>query len=142
MEQLDDDPHNHADGEGKRMTAFDFRPRFVPLIESGKKISTIRKSKRGSVGRKMQLYVGQRTPECRLIKEVTCSGIWEFSINENRLVSCMHPDRGYLWRQEGFDSPAEFIQFFEDQYGLPFHGWLHEWERTGKADKTGEKTDV
>lgn len=109
------------------MTAFNFQPRFVPLIESGKKISTIRKSKRGAVGRKMQLFVGQRTPDCRLIKEVTCTAIYEFHIDEYRRVSCDHPDAGYLWRQEGFTDPAEFIDFFENQYGLPFHGYLHEW---------------
>lgn len=109
------------------MTAFNFMPQFVPLIESGRKISTIRKSKRGAVGRMMQLYTGQRTPDCRLIKEVPCVAIYEFSINDHRLVSCDHPDRGYLWRQEGFNSPKEFIDFFENQYGLPFYGYLHEW---------------
>lgn len=111
------------------MTAFDFKPQFVPLIENGKKISTIRRSKRGAVGRKMQLYTGQRTKDCRLIKEVVCTAIYEFGINEHRLVSCRHPDAGYLWRQEGFTSPNEFIKFFEEQYGLPFQGYLHEWKR-------------
>lgn len=109
------------------MTAFDFMPRFVPLIESGKKTSTIRRSKRGAVGRKMQLYTGQRTKDCRLIKEVLCTAIYPFSITEFRLVSCRHPDAGYLWRQEGFSNPTEFIDFFEENYGLPFNGYLHEW---------------
>ncbi len=109
------------------MAAFNFMERFVPLIESGKKISTIRKSKRGAVGRKMQLYVGQRTPGCRLIKEVTCTAIYEFSINDHGLVSCKHPDAGYLWRQEGFDNREEFLDFFQDNYGFPFYGFLHEW---------------
>ena len=117
------------------MTAFDFEPQFVPLIESGRKISTIRKTKRGAVGRKMQLYTGQRTPHCRLIKEVECVAIYEFSINVNRLVSCRHPDAGYLWRQEGFESPKEFIDFFQNQYGLPFYGYLHEWNPTTPAEK-------
>ena len=109
------------------MTAFNFHSSFVPRIESGVKISTIRKTRRGCLGRKMQLYVGQRTPECRLIKEVICTGIWEFHIHGNGLVSCMHPDAGYLWRQEGFDGPTQFIAFFEEVYGLPFSGYLHEW---------------
>lgn len=110
------------------MTAFNFQECFVPKIEAKIKKSTIRKTKRGAIGRMMQLYVGQRTKDCRLIKEVPCSAIYDFSINEHRLVSCKHPDAGYLWRQEGFDSPKEFIDFFEKRYGLPFHGFLHEWE--------------
>jgi hypothetical protein len=110
------------------MTAFNFMPKFVPLIESGKKISTIRKTKRGAVGRKMQLYTGQRTSECRLIKEVECVAIYEFSIDEHQRVSCKHPDAGYLYRQEGFNTPDDMIDFFEEQYGLPFYGYLHEWK--------------
>lgn len=112
------------------MTAFNFKPEFIPLIEAGIKTSTIRKKKRGAVGRKMQLYTGQRTKACRLIKEVDCTAIYPFSINESRLVTCPHPDAVYLWRQEGFTNPNDFIDFFEKQYGLPFHGYLHEWKGT------------
>lgn len=113
------------------MTAFNFKPEFVPLIENGKKISTIRKTKRGAVGREMQLYTGQRTANCRLIKKVVCTAIYEFSINDHGLISCSHPDARYLWRQEGFESPSAFLDFFQDYYGFPFYGYLHEWGRQG-----------
>jgi hypothetical protein len=109
------------------VTAFDFRPQFVALIENGTKISTIRKTKRGAVGRKMQLYTGQRTAKCRLIKEVTCTAIYEFAINDHGLISCRHPNAGCLWRQEGFESPSAMLDFFQDHYGFPFYGYLHEW---------------
>jgi hypothetical protein len=110
------------------MVAFNFQSQFVNLIEAGKKISTIRQKKRCDVGDKMHLYTGQRTANCSLIKEVICSAVYPFHIDEYRRVSCKHPDAGYLYRQEGFNSPSDFIDFFNNQYGLPFSGYLHEWK--------------
>ena len=109
------------------MVAFDFKPRFVPKIERGIKTSTIRSRPRCQPGDVMQLYTGLRTKRSRLIKTVICESIYTFAILENDLVQCRHPDAGYLWRQEGFDSPKEMIGFFKDLYGFPYHGFLHQW---------------
>lgn len=109
------------------MVAFNFQERFVPLIESGKKISTVRSSQRCCPGHTMHLYAGLRTKKCRQIKKVVCAAVYEFSIDEYRRVLCKHPDAGYLYRQEGFDTPDDMIDFFEEHYGLPFYGFLHEW---------------
>lgn len=117
------------------MPAFNFKREFVPLIKSGAKTSTIRKSKRGAVGRPMQLYTGQRTKECEKIMDAVCTGIYPITICEHHLVHIKgYPDAGYLYKQEGFKTPDDFIDFFDDHYGLPFHGYLHTWEQ--KNDNT------
>ena len=51
------------------MPAFNFKPQFAPLVESGKKTKTIRPTKRGNVGDTAYLYTRQRTKNSRKLGE-------------------------------------------------------------------------
>ena len=109
------------------MVAFNFKPEFTDKILSGVKRSTIRTTKRCKVGDIMQLYTGQRTKKCRKLKDAICTGVHPVTIDEHQRLHVDIEDAGYLWQREGFDSPDDFIDFFEDHYGLPFTGYLHKW---------------
>ncbi len=109
------------------MPSFDFKPRFVPQIKANIKLSTIRSTERCKVGDIMHLYTGLRTKDCKLIARRPCVLVTPFHITEHQLISCSHPDAGYIWRQEGFDSPKDMLDFFGDLYGFPYSGFLHQW---------------
>lgn len=116
------------------MTAFNFKPEFVPLIESGQKRSTIRSTRRCSPGDIMQLYTGQRTKQCRKIMDALCIGVAEIEINDSDIWRLPKPADGKVFvnprlsHQEGFLNECEMLDFFRRQYGLPYRGWLHVWE--------------
>ena len=113
------------------MSAFNFTVN-IDKIEDGSKRSTIRKTRRCKVGDTMQLYTGQRTKDCRKIKDVVCIGIAKIEITEDipwfvSLVEGNIFPKKVLHQQEGFQNCAEFVDFFRQTYGLPFVGWLHAW---------------
>lgn len=116
------------------MTAFNFRPNFVPLILSGKKLSTIRSTKRCDVGDAMQLYVGQRTKACKKLMDVTCIGVAPILVTFDdpfwkigEMNGNVRPAHTWLHEQEGFINLREFLNFFSKQYGLPYAGFIHAW---------------
>jgi len=103
------------------MTAFSFKPIFVPKILAGEKLSTIRSTKRCEVGDTMQLYTGLRTKKCRKLMDALCIGVAPIMIRE--------PD---IWAiigkiEEGFKNAQDFLEFFRHEYGLPYRGWIHAW---------------
>lgn len=114
------------------MTAFNFTVN-VDKIEIGAKLSTIRKTQRCKVGDTLQLYAGQRTKECRKLRDVVCVGTAKIEITEecpyflSLIDGDIRPSRKPLYIQEGFKNAAEFVDFFRQHYGLPFIGWLHAW---------------
>lgn len=115
------------------MTAFNFKPEFVPMIESGHKRSTIRSTRRCSPGGIMQLYTGQRTKSCRKIMDVRCIGVAEIEINDSDIWRLPNPAEGKVFvnprlaHQEGFQNEVDMLAFFRTKYGLPYRGWLHVW---------------
>lgn len=118
------------------MVAFNFKVDFTPKIKSRIKTSTIRKTKRCSVGDTMQLYTGQRTKNCKkIMDDVVCVGTAHirFTANHHIKPSCeegviLNDPNGSLYDQEGFSSNEEMFEFFDKHYGLPFSGWLHVWK--------------
>ena len=116
------------------MVAFNFKEQFANDVASGRKPGTIRKSKRCKVGDKVQLYTGQRTKNCRKLADAVCTGIcqisiceafpWAISKQEGELKSF-----GKLFHElDGFKNAKDFVDFFRQQYGLPFNGYYHQWE--------------
>lgn len=131
------------------MPAYNFQPRFVPLIEAGTKLSTIRRRpKTGRLpepGETVNLYVYQRTKRCRLVKTVTVSLVRPI------VVSIDEDDRGNptieeialdgtkllrggieaLARADGFENAFQMAEFFAHQYGgEDITGYLIEWHPT------------
>lgn len=123
------------------MPAFNFQEIFAPLVESGGKPSTIRKTMRCKIGDTVQLYTGQRTKDCRKLGEGVCIGLAQITIGlEDGTPWAVHGVIGdvflhkRLHEQEGFMNVNEFVGFFRQQYGLPFTGYLHVWELKGKTN--------
>lgn len=121
------------------MPAYNFKKQFAPLVESGVKNTTIRpKRKRPTVkGDKLVLYTAQRTKYCRKLKETVCKDVQDIFID--RPKECIRPViklNGHLLGvcamsklalMDGFAVTEWFIQFFENQYGLPFNGDRIKW---------------
>ena len=125
------------------MPAFNFKPQFAPLVESGKKTQTIRRTKRGNVGDTAYLKIGQRTKKCRALGEGILTEVSEISIDESEVgingvyyFSKTVIDRPFLdkfARADGFSDFLEMKTWFDNQYGLPFSGWLHVWKLKGEV---------
>lgn len=130
------------------MVALNFKPEFVVAIDGGEKRRTIRrvrKSGNPEPGNLLQLFTGMRTSACEKIREVTCTRVRPVTIDymgiklDGRLLFAGDapayqggPDpEGYdgdFARADGFDSFTSMMEFFENQYGLPFEGQLIEWK--------------
>lgn len=115
------------------MTAFSFKPVFVPKILSGEKLSTIRSTRRCNVGDTMQLYTGLRTKKCKKLIDVVCIGIAPITINKleiwriSKTEGNVRPSPLFFHEQEGFKNTQDFIEFFREEYDLPYKGWIHAW---------------
>ncbi len=115
------------------MPAFNFKPQFAPLVESGKKTQTIRRTKRGNVGDTAYLKIGQRTKDCRALGEGILTEVKSIEIHDKKIVADGVPIEGIgalndFAISDGFDNFFDMKNWFSNQYGLPFSGWLHVWE--------------
>lgn len=116
------------------MVAFNFSPELAPLVESGKKNQTIRRTKRGKIGDRCQLYTGQRTKLCRKLRDDDPPLITVVHIVLRRdyflVGNCMtcQSDPDEFARADGFKDYKEMIAWFTERYGAaPFAGFLHIW---------------
>lgn len=117
------------------MVAFNFSPRFAPLVESGAKTQTIRRTARATVGKRIQLYVGQRTPDCRKLVDpdpvcILCQyvALRPDSITVGNVAD--HPrDFDAFARLDGFEGYDDMLGWFERMYGSRyFVGYLTRWK--------------
>ena len=126
------------------MVAFNFTVNIGAVVD-GSKLSTIRKTKRCSVGDTMQFYEAQRTKAChKLRNDAKCVGTARIVISApchwylDEVCGDVKPNNQPLHEQEGFQNMKDFVGFFKEHYGLPFRGWLHVWEKNKEA-KTPSK---
>ena len=127
------------------MPAYNFKPQFAPLVESGQKRQTIRQSDKGAArGATAYLYTGQRTAHCRKIGEGMITDVLPIEIGrhacsepyasiterDGRRTHLVHKNLDALARDDGFANGKEMAEWFATQYGLPFIGYLHLWEPT------------
>lgn len=115
------------------MPAYNFKGRFAPKVESGAKPHTIRALRRDGrnpkAGQPFIAYQGMRTKHCRLLLRGVITKVQSIAIlrhgsvrlDDQRLAGAALVA---LLTDDGFDSYDEFIAFFKDTYGLPFHGEL------------------
>lgn len=110
-----------------------FKSDFVPLIEAGTKVHTIRSGSRWQVGQTIHFYTNVRQPGMRkfypdnVVKSVqrvrlTASG--QFEVDGRELAAL---ERMALARRDGFSSPGGLRMWFELTHGLPFEGQLIHW---------------
>ncbi|MFQ4134782.1 ASCH domain-containing protein [Nodosilinea sp. PGN35] len=117
------------------MVAYNFKPRFAALVESGAKTQTIRamgKRRHASAGDALQLYTGMRTKQCRLLLNATCLSTQKIEITFGGAVyiddEWLHPCLvGPLAVADGFKGEDEFYEFFIKK--AAFQGVLIKWER-------------
>ena len=118
------------------MVAYNFKAQFADDVESGKKRQTIRLQRRARPGDRLQLYTGMRTKKCRKLRDAVCTSVQEITIKDRgyytlavRLNGELLPTK--LARElavaDGFTDLVDFADFFAEQYGLPFQGWLTTW---------------
>lgn len=130
------------------MVAYSFHPRFVPLIESGRKRQTIRahRKRHARPGERMQLYTGMRTRHCRkIISDPLCVEVENIAIDVPAAPGggCQYrfdwwPDHvwatvdGLFAEQDGFAEPRDFHRFWLEHHGFDvFHGVLIRWKAPG-----------
>lgn len=123
------------------MVAYNFEPRFAEDIEYGSKTQTIRTKARCKKGDNLQLYTGMRTKACRKLRDATCIRVTpikicaiEMFLNGQRLFAgdalrgeCEDRDNDFA-KKDGFFGFTEMAEFFEEKYGLPFEGFVIEWD--------------
>lgn len=129
------------------MVALDFDPRFEMAIREGWKTQTIRKPRERNVrpGDLLQLFTGQRTPDCRRIcPDVRCTDVLavEISFGDNfgidRIVTDGVPvmDLDAFAVRDGFTDSDDMAAFFKQKHGPMeiFRGYVIEWSMPRPAD--------
>lgn len=127
------------------MPALNFKARFAPLVEAGIKLQTIRARRNDGrdprIGDKFYLYTGMRTARCRKLGEAICTERYPIIIELDGLHSAFVVVRldgeliqgnalADLARRDGFSDTCELIEWFDNEHGLPFEGYLYRWEKT------------
>jgi len=115
------------------VVAINFMRHFEPLILSGTKVHTLRDKPRADVGDTLQLYTGQRTKKCRLIKQVTCTVVvpveyWAGGTSwcvDNRHFPANSLDQ--LAVGDGFSDFKEMLHWFMFNKGPQWSGYLIAW---------------
>ena len=119
------------------MPAYNFKRRFVDLIRSGEKHTTIRPARKHKTraGDVLHLFTGMRTKNCEKIGTFRCVSvvdviIWTFPFDVwTNAKSLSKEEIEQLARTDGFESASEFFQFFLDVYGSgPHRMQLITWE--------------
>jgi|SRR5579875_2380985 hypothetical protein len=119
------------------MSAYSFKPRFVPLIRSGQKRQTIRGVRKDGrvpkVGESLHLYTGLRTKSCQRIfaEPVWCTSVQLVEIDASGIVSINgvpldQNEREQLAINDGFRSWEDMLSFWDGR--LPFKGNIIHWE--------------
>lgn len=119
------------------MVAFNFKSQFADDVESGRKRQTIRQKSRCRPGDALQLYTGMRTKNCRKLREAMCTEVVPIIIDRDahgrlRVILDGWDLRGSrlddLIKADGFARRMDMRDFFSEQYGLPFSGFLTRWD--------------
>lgn len=125
------------------MPALSYQKQFVPLVESGAKPHTIRAERKdgrvpAKIGDTLYQYTGMRTKACRKICEDICTAVDRLTItniggiylNYELLIS-----QEKFARDDGFYDLDTMIEWFKKTHGLPFRGWLIQWNPAQRGRK-------
>ena len=126
------------------MFTLNFKKRFSSAIETGEKRQTIRAPRKdGRIprpGDDLRLYTGMRTSQCQRLTDATCTAIASVLIVEHGSDWMIYLDGRKLSlaeqiefaKDDGFETWAEFLEFFNKVHGLPFAGLMIRWEPKAK----------
>lgn len=120
------------------MVAYSFRPRFVAAIAQGAKRQTIRadRKRHARPGEELQLFIGMRTKQCRLIGRATCESVHRvkllpFTSDGYVRVDGLPVDAGLngFARRDGFADWSDLCHFWNDAHpgATLFEGVLITW---------------
>ena len=124
------------------MQTINFKLEFAPPVESGEKRQTIRRERKRPIvpGDTLNLYTGQRTKNCRLLRVVECRAIKDVDIRRDAVVladranqntvgifPAASKDAATFAKADGFDSFESLVKWFNTTYGLPFRGVVILW---------------
>lgn len=116
------------------MTAINFSRRFAKDVRLGKKRRTIRRTKKGTIGGRLQLYTGMRTKSCRKLGDAVLTDVMHIKIHENFLILGKKKMSGRaaldrFAQKDGHPDWKSLVAWFSRRYDLPFSGFLHEWKK-------------
>lgn len=133
------------------MVAYNFQSRFETSILAGRKIGTIRavgRRRHARPGEALQLYLGQRSPRCRLIATARCLSVdpihlsirSAFISRDGVLVGdgadrYEVEDLDAFARGDGFADWGDLTSFFSGRRGLA--PWVGVWVRWDPATVIG-----
>lgn len=130
------------------MPGLGFSPRFADLVESGKKVQTIRSPRKHPIrrGDRVYLWTGLRTPKARKLGEGIVELVEPIALSECRDTLTLEIGRGAralfhgrrwdhaLAIADGFESFEALVAWFRDAHGLPFRGDLIRWRLLPRAE--------
>lgn len=118
------------------MVAISFKKCYAEKVESGKKLMTIRKTKRVKAGDRLQLYTGMRTRGCRKLRDAVCVAVDSISITPDGPFfgqpGWWPKDKNVFAERDGFLTYADMYAFFKREYGYAepdyiFNGYAIMW---------------
>lgn len=134
-------------GKGRCLVvAYSFKPQFEEALRSGDKAQTIRalgKRRHARPGEMVQIYIGMRTANCRLLFQSECVEVLPITLDKSEPTgqfimgkplldvvlngNALSIDEIHrLAVADGFPDRHAFYKFFEDR--LPFEGVLIRWQ--------------
>ena len=109
-----------------------FRREFVPLILDGTKGLTIRKKARLKPGERFAMRYWSGAPYRSKQVEFATATAWIVEPIKISMLRIESPrgelSRRFIARKDGFKGWAAMRSFFNQTHGLPFEGWMHNWE--------------
>lgn len=115
------------------MSAINFSAEFAPLVESGVKTQTIRQGARQiKQGDALQLYTGQRTKNCRKLRDAICRDVTYVGLTGRGVTlgdkSRFPEDIDEFAKLDGFDDYASMWAWFSERYKTSsFTGYVIRW---------------
>lgn len=119
-----------------------FKAQFAPAVEAGTKRQTIRALRKRPIhrGNTLRLYTGLRTRNARLLREAVASAVTPITLDADGVLlrsrRLSEARAQQMAAEDGFQSLAEMLAWFDDVHGLPFSGVLIQWgnSQQGGAD--------
>jgi hypothetical protein len=123
------------------MPALNFYPRFADQVASGQKRQSIRQ-RQFHRGAPLYLYIGMRTKNAKRIAVATVTTSraividyvrYEPSISING-IDLSAKEMEHFARADGFNGLDDFMDFFSENYEMPFEGFVVEWDLAEQAE--------
>jgi hypothetical protein len=114
------------------MVAINFSPQFADAVAAGRKTQTIRRKARAKAGQALQLYTGQRTPDCRKLADAICVDCTYVGLTASGVTlgdTTRFPGgRDDFARADGFENYAAMWKWFSERYKTnSFTGHVIRW---------------